>query len=56
MVFMERFYHAQNGLKVLFEAQHYYFILFVYLFIYLFIYSNSVHEFFRKLMAGINDD
>ena len=38
MVFMERFYYAQNGLKVLFEAQHYYFILFVYLFIYLFIY------------------
>ena len=54
MVFMERFYYAQNGLKVLFEAQHYYFILFVYLFI-LFIYSNSVHEFFRKLMAGIYD-
>ena len=51
MVFMERFYYAQNGLKVSFEAQHYYFILFVYLFI----YSNSVHEFFRKLMAGIND-
>ena len=51
MVFMESFYYAQNGLKVLFEAQHYYVILFIYLFI----YSKSFHEFFQKLMAGINE-
>ena len=52
---MESFYYAQNGLKVLFEAQHYYVILFIYLLIYLFIYSKSFHEFFQKLMAGINE-
>ena len=42
MVFMESFYYAQNGLKVLFEAPHYCLILFIYLLIYLFIYLFEI--------------
>ena len=58
MVFMERFYYAQNGLKVLFEAQHYYFILFVYLFIYLFIrilFMSFFGNLWQALMMVKND-